>query len=106
MCIFVIKFKFSFFQNKLFDSTQLIVINLINSSSENLMDYIHNASVKKKVRFSPLNSRQIATFANWLTRKEKRRKAILDDAIHVFVFLYYIGKVAISRQPFRIVAVF
>lgn len=58
------------------------------------MDYIHNASVKK-VRFSPLNSRQIATFANWLTRKEKRRKAILDDAIHVFVFLYYIGKVAI-----------
>lgn len=51
MCIFVIKFKFSFFQNNLFDSTQLIVINLINSSSENLMDYIHNASVKKSTIF-------------------------------------------------------
>lgn len=49
------------------------------------MDYIHNASVKK-VRFSPLNSRQIATFANWLTRKGKRRNAILDDAIHVLLY--------------------
>lgn len=28
---------------------------------------------EKPVRFFPLNSRQIATFANWLTRKGKRQ---------------------------------
>lgn len=57
MCLFVTRFDFlGGFppQNKLVEWIQLIVINLIYSSSENLMDSIHKVSVKNPYDFSHL----------------------------------------------------
>lgn len=57
MCLFVTRFDFlGVFspQNKLVEWIQLIVINLIYSSSENLMDCIHKVSVKNPYDFSHL----------------------------------------------------
>lgn len=57
MCLFVTRFDFlgGFSpQNKLVEWIQLIVINLIYSSSENLMDCIHKVSVKNPYDFSHL----------------------------------------------------
>lgn len=57
MCLFVTRFDFlgGFFpQNKLVEWIQLIVINLIYSSSANLMDCIHKVSVKNPYDFSHL----------------------------------------------------
>lgn len=57
MCLFVTRFDFlGFFspQNKLVEWIQLIIINLIYSSSENLMDCIHKVSVKNPYDFSHL----------------------------------------------------
>lgn len=86
MCIFVIKFKFSFFQNKLFDSTQLIVINLINSSSENLMDYIHNASVKKKYDFPHLiQGKLLHLQIGWL----EKEKDVTLFLMMPYMYLYF-----------------
>lgn len=57
MCLFVTRFDFlgGFSpQNKLVEWIQLIVINLIYSSSANLMDCIHKVSVKNPYDFSHL----------------------------------------------------
>lgn len=57
MCLFVTRFDFlgGFSpQNKLVEWIQLIVINLIYSSSENLMDFIHKVSVKNPYDFPHL----------------------------------------------------
>lgn len=57
MCLFVTRFDFLWVfspQNKLVEWIQLIVINLIYSSSENLMDCIHKVSVKNPYDFSYL----------------------------------------------------
>lgn len=57
MCLFVTRFDFlgGFSpQNKLVEWIQLIVINLIYSSSENLMDCIHKVSVKNPYDFPHL----------------------------------------------------
>lgn len=57
MCLFVTRFDFlgGFSpQNKLVEWIQLIVINLIYSSSANLMDCIHKVSVKTPYDFSHL----------------------------------------------------
>lgn len=57
MCLFVTRFDFlgGFSpQNKLVEWIQLIVINLIYSSSANLMDCIHKVSVKYPYDFPHL----------------------------------------------------
>lgn len=57
MCLFVTRFDFlgGFSpQNKLVEWIQLIVINLIYSSSANLMDCIHKVSVKNPYDFPHL----------------------------------------------------
>lgn len=47
------------------------------------MDYIHNDPVKKKpYDFPQLSSRQIATFANWLTRKGKRQLFLIMSYLY------------------------
>lgn len=60
------------------------------------MDCIHKVSVKNPYDFSHLIQDKLQHLQIGWLEKEKV----------TFVFFYEIGKVAISRQPFRIVAAF
>lgn len=88
MCLFVTRFDFlGFFspQNKLVEWIQLIVINLIYSSSENLMDSIHKVSVKNPYDFSHLIQDKLQHLQiGWL----EKEKGSYSCQSHICIFLW------------------
>lgn len=89
MCLFVTRFDFlgGFFspQNKLVEWIQLIVINLIYSSSENLMDCIHKVSVKNPNDFSHLIQDKLQHLQIGWLEKEKDSYSCQS---HICIFLW------------------